>query len=310
MSACCLFLVLLAGPGAPAPAAEGPRPAGVLEEARRARAAGDAREARRLYEEALSRDPRNPVLALEFAEALLDAGDPAAAGRILAVLVAAEPDRAGPRRAFARSLLALGKADEALVHARRAARLDPKNLDGTTLLGFALVAANQSGEAVASFRKVVAARPGDRDAHGGLAMAYAALSDPRADREFGTVLAGAGEPRYYWQYAEYLWRTHDADGGNRQMEKALGAAPGDPRLLAAYGMALYEQGRVHHVGSFSTLEDEMCDFDPVTTVKSPNRMDALVWALTELSDMTGTGMIDFYATLAAKQAAERAAAQH
>ena len=57
--------------------------------------------------------------------------------------------------------------------------------------------------------------------------------------------------------------------------------------------ALYEQGRVHHVGSFAELEDEMCDFDPVTTVKSPNRMDALVWALTELSDQTGFGLLDF-----------------
>src|SRR5260221_2775920 len=214
MSACCLFLflVLLAGPGAPERAAERPRPAGVLDEARKARATGDAKEARRLYEQALSRDPRNPDLALEFAEALLDATAPAAAGRILAVLVASEPARPGPRRALARSLLALGKADEALVHARRAARLDPKNLDGTTLLGFALVAANQPGEAVASFRRVVAARPRDRDAHGGLAMAYAALSDPRADKEFGTDLARAAEPRYYWQYAEYLWRTHDPEG--------------------------------------------------------------------------------------------------
>jgi len=49
---------------------------------------------------------------------------------------------------------------------------------------------------------------------------------------------------------------------------------------------LYEQGRVHHVGSFSTLEDQMCDFDPSGTVegKSPDRMDALVWALAELSN--------------------------
>lgn len=49
---------------------------------------------------------------------------------------------------------------------------------------------------------------------------------------------------------------------------------------------LYEQGRVHHIGSFSTLEDQMCDFDPSGTVdgKSPDRMDALVWALAELSN--------------------------
>ena len=49
---------------------------------------------------------------------------------------------------------------------------------------------------------------------------------------------------------------------------------------------LYEQGRVHHIGSFSELEDQMCDFDPSGTVegKSPDRMDALVWALAELSN--------------------------
>ena len=44
--------------------------------------------------------------------------------------------------------------------------------------------------------------------------------------------------------------------------------------------ALYEQGRVHHVGTFPMLEDEMCSWVPGDD--SPNRMDALVWALTEL----------------------------
>lgn len=50
--------------------------------------------------------------------------------------------------------------------------------------------------------------------------------------------------------------------------------------------ALYEQGRVHHVGLFGKLEDQMCEFDPTTEEaegKSPDRMDALVWMLTELS---------------------------
>ena len=47
--------------------------------------------------------------------------------------------------------------------------------------------------------------------------------------------------------------------------------------------ALYEQGRVHHVGSFPKLEDQMCSFDPTDENQdSPDRMDALVWALTEL----------------------------
>ncbi|MAB13341.1 MAG: ATP-binding protein, partial [Parvibaculum sp.] len=46
--------------------------------------------------------------------------------------------------------------------------------------------------------------------------------------------------------------------------------------------ALYEQGRVHHVGHFAKLEDQMCDYVPGEARKSPDRMDALVWALTEL----------------------------
>ncbi len=48
--------------------------------------------------------------------------------------------------------------------------------------------------------------------------------------------------------------------------------------------ALYEQGRVHHVGSFLELEEQMCSYAPATAKSSPDRMDALVWALTELSE--------------------------
>jgi len=44
--------------------------------------------------------------------------------------------------------------------------------------------------------------------------------------------------------------------------------------------ALYEQGRVHHVGMFAELEDQMCTWVPGDD--SPDRMDALVWAFTEL----------------------------
>jgi phage terminase large subunit-like protein len=47
---------------------------------------------------------------------------------------------------------------------------------------------------------------------------------------------------------------------------------------------LYAQARVRHVGAFPALEDEMCDFGPggLSTGRSPDRLDALVWALTEL----------------------------
>jgi len=50
--------------------------------------------------------------------------------------------------------------------------------------------------------------------------------------------------------------------------------------------ALYEQKRIHHVGSFSELEDQLCsftsDFDRSRAGYSPDRLDALCWALTEL----------------------------
>lgn len=46
--------------------------------------------------------------------------------------------------------------------------------------------------------------------------------------------------------------------------------------------SLYEQGKVHHVGYFSDLETQMCEWTPQST-ESPDRLDALVWALTELN---------------------------
>jgi phage terminase large subunit-like protein len=50
--------------------------------------------------------------------------------------------------------------------------------------------------------------------------------------------------------------------------------------------ALYEQRRIHHVGAFPTLEDQMCafapDFDRTSAGFSPDRVDALVWAFADL----------------------------
>jgi phage terminase large subunit-like protein len=48
--------------------------------------------------------------------------------------------------------------------------------------------------------------------------------------------------------------------------------------------ALYEQGRISHVGTFAPLEDEMVNFGPNGMVGdvSPDRVDALVWALSDL----------------------------
>ncbi|MEN6549035.1 MAG: terminase family protein [Armatimonadia bacterium] len=54
------------------------------------------------------------------------------------------------------------------------------------------------------------------------------------------------------------------------------------RLRAEPVVALYEQGKVHHVGIFPKMEDEMTQWDPMNQVESPNRVDALVHGLTEL----------------------------
>jgi phage terminase large subunit-like protein len=71
--------------------------------------------------------------------------------------------------------------------------------------------------------------------------------------------------------------------------------------------ALYEQGRVHHLGTFPELEDQMCAFvaDGRGAVKlppgsgSPDRVDALVWALTDLlvEPRRGEGIYELYRQL-------------
>lgn len=54
--------------------------------------------------------------------------------------------------------------------------------------------------------------------------------------------------------------------------------------------ALYEQGRVHHIGALPQLEDQMCTWVP--GAPSPDRMDALVWAVTALMGNTPAEVID------------------
>ena len=50
--------------------------------------------------------------------------------------------------------------------------------------------------------------------------------------------------------------------------------------------ALYEKGIVHHVGNFPDMEEQMCSYVPGAA--SPDRMDALVWALSDLMVTAGT----------------------
>ena len=45
--------------------------------------------------------------------------------------------------------------------------------------------------------------------------------------------------------------------------------------------AMYEQNRIHHVGFYADLEDQLCTWVP-NDGHSPDRLDALVWGLTDL----------------------------
>jgi phage terminase large subunit-like protein len=67
--------------------------------------------------------------------------------------------------------------------------------------------------------------------------------------------------------------------------------------------ALYEQGRVHHLGALPRLEDQMCAFtsDGDAGGGSPDRVDALVWALTDLllAPTPGAGWFEDYRRRAA-----------
>lgn len=66
-------------------------------------------------------------------------------------------------------------------------------------------------------------------------------------------------------------------------------------IRAEPAAALYERGRVHHVGFFPDLESQMCNWVPNEGMKSPDRLDWLVWALYDLVlDPEPTGGIVTY----------------
>jgi phage terminase large subunit-like protein len=84
------------------------------------------------------------------------------------------------------------------------------------------------------------------------------------------------------------------DLNNSLAFKAVHATRG--KLLRAEPVAaLYERNLVHHAGEFPELEEEMCSYSPGNCAKSPDRMDALVWALTELSSPANCGRKFFLA---------------
>ncbi len=113
----------------------------------------------------------------------------------------------------------------------------------------------------------------------------------------------AARPQVWARAAIALYEKHEADQivaevnqGGEMVEAVIreaGAhapvtkvrATRGKYLRAAPVAQLYEQGRVRHAGSFPELEDEMCAFGPdgLPGSRSPDRLDALVWAVTALA---------------------------
>jgi hypothetical protein len=77
------------------------------------------------------------------------------------------------------------------------------------------------------------------------------------------------------EMVEYVVRTIDKNVSYRAVHATRGKL-----VRAEPVVALYERGLIHHVGDFPELEDELCTWVP--GAKSPNRLDALVWAMTDL----------------------------
>ena len=117
---------------------------------------------------------------------------------------------------------------------------------------------------------------------GWAARVVKAYHDNKADRVIAETNNGG-------DLVEVVIRTKDRNCSYKKVTATRGKA-----IRAEPIAALYEQGRIHHVGGFAELEDQMVEFDPLTSTKSPDRMDALVWAFTELFDNSTTGLIDYY----------------
>lgn len=98
----------------------------------------------------------------------------------------------------------------------------------------------------------------------------------KADRVIGEVNQGG-------DLIESTLRTIDKTVSYRAVHATRGKV-----IRAEPIAALYEQGKVHHIGVLPELEDQMCEWVPNDkTQKSPDRMDALVWAITDLMEHAG-----------------------
>lgn len=135
----------------------------------------------------------------------------------------------------------------------------------------------------------------DRDGHGAVLAdlsgrlspdaaarrAIKAFDDWRADRIVGEVNNGGEWIGHTIRLTAKAMRQEGLRASDSISYKAVHASRGK-QTRAEPIAALDEQGRVHHFGGFPEMEDQMCTWEPMSAQRSPDRMDARVWALTEL----------------------------
>ena len=90
-----------------------------------------------------------------------------------------------------------------------------------------------------------------------------------------------GTPLDWARQVAWAVDKHGADRVSKNLPFKKVSASRGKYIRAEPVAALYEKGEVHHVGALPELEDQMCEWLPGD--ESPDRMDALVWAITELS---------------------------
>jgi len=121
---------------------------------------------------------------------------------------------------------------------------------------------------------VVDDRSGKLSPNGWATRVVSAYHDFKADRVLG-------EANYGGDMVESTIRSVD-----RSVSYSKVTASRGKRVRAEPVKALYEQGRVHHTQVFDALETEMVSWVPDDSSWSPNRLDALVWALTDLAGIS------------------------
>lgn len=122
-------------------------------------------------------------------------------------------------------------------------------------------------------------------------MGGASVLEDRSGRFSPSDWARRAIDAYHWHKADRI--VAEANNGGEMVRLTLQSVDNRVPVTLVHAsrgkqaraepvLGLYEQGKVFHVEPFPDLEDQMCNWDPREGGRSPDRIDALVWAMTEL----------------------------